>query len=239
VGSKKDIRCPLCSKRYKAKNKQELYDHMEKEHSEELNGLSPAQYLFNHRNKKSGGKCVMCGKETNWNEKVERYERFCSEKCRKKYREEFKKRMKRKYGKTHLLDSPEKQKEMLSKRKISGTYTWEDGYKHSYCGSYEKDFLNFMENFMQWENPSDIMMPAPQIIPYQWKGKRHFYIPDVYITSINTLIEIKSNTNKHYRARDLEQEKEKDKAVEKIKDIRYIKILEKDYEPFVRFLVRL
>ena len=153
-----NFKCNLCGKRYKTR--QELETHLENEHKDELNGLSPRQYLFNYRNKKDHGTCVMCKRKTEWNEETGRYERFCSEKCRKDYREMFKKRMNKKYGTTHLLNDPDIQKKMLANRKISGTYTWNNGYKHTYTGSYEKDFLEFMEDAIKWKNPSDIMMPA-------------------------------------------------------------------------------
>jgi len=248
------IKCPLCDKKYIAKNKdqvkdakQALYQHMEEEHKEAMGNMSASQVYFNHRNKKTGGRCVMSGKPTEWNEKTERYERFHSEKERLEYREQFKKRMKNKYGKEHLLDDPEKQKEMLANRSISGTYKWDNGHEVTYTGSYEEDFLGFMEHFMNWENPEDIMMPAPQIFDYKDKdGRVRFYIPDVYITSLDLIIEIKGsdfddtgnkNSNKHeWRKREKEKEVIKDKILKKSK-IDYIKIVDKNYTTFIKYLM--
>ena len=56
-------------------------------------------------------------------------------------------------------------------------------------------------------NSSDVVSPAPQIFDYVYEGKKHFHIPDVYITSLNLIVQVKSAENKHYRARDIEKEK--------------------------------
>ena len=68
-------------------------------------------------------KCIICKKETQWNEATERYERLCSDACKKKYRQLFRDRMK-KSGKDpdKFLNDPEQQKKMLANRKISGEY---------------------------------------------------------------------------------------------------------------------
>ena len=233
--SNKIYKCPFCD--YKYKEKQSLYNHMEKEHEDQLNGLSPAQCYFNIRNKKDHGSCIICKKETQWNEATERYERLCSDACKKKYRQLFRDRMK-KSGKDpdKFLNDPEQQKKMLANRKISGEYVWPDGTKTKYVGSYDRDFIEFVHTFFPDFNPSDLMSPAPQIVNYKYKGKEHFYIPDFYITSLNLLIEIKSDTNMHYRERDIDQEQEKDKAVKRT-NYNYIKILEKRYDEFYDFIL--
>jgi hypothetical protein len=230
------FKCPFCDHKYK--EKQYLYNHLENKHKEQLNGLSPAQIYFNHKYNKTGGKCIICRKSTKWNETTERYERICDRKetkCKEKYRQMFRERMIKVHGKDTLLNDPEVQKKMLNARKISGKYKWSDGKEISYTGTYEKDFLEFMDIFMKFPS-SDIMSPAPQVFYYNYKGKKHFYIPDFYISSINTIIEIKSFENKHYRKRDIEMEKAKDKAVLKSK-FNYIKIHDKEYDEFFNFLV--
>ena len=82
-------KCPYCEKHYVAADKskqynakQSLYEHMEKEHKTELGDLSPAQVYFNSKYNKTHGNCVICGKITKWNESTERYNRFCSNKCK-------------------------------------------------------------------------------------------------------------------------------------------------------------
>jgi len=210
---------------------------MNNKHKDQLGSISPAQFYFNYKYKKTGGKCIICGKPTKWNESTERYERLCEDpECRDKYREMFRQRMIKKYGKDTLLDDPDVQKKMLDSRKISGEYTWQDGTKTKYVGTYEKDFLEFLDIFLHLD-PTDVISPAPQIFDYEYQGKKHFYIPDFYITSINTVIEIKSFDNKHYRQRDIGMEKEKDKAVIR-SNFNYIKINDKQYDGFFNYLLK-
>lgn len=234
------FKCPLCEKIYV--QKKSLYDHIEITHPEQLVNISPAQIYFNYKNHykldKGNGKCIIDGKPTKFNEQTERYERLCENpKCKEAYRKMFSDRMKRIHGTDNLLNNPEQQKKMLEHRKISGTYTWSKGNtKTKYTGSYEKDFLTFVDLIMGWDNPNDIMMPAPQIIDYKLNGKPHFYIPDVYITSLNLIIEIKSKDNQHYRLRDIETEKAKDKRIQEL-EYNFIKIYDKKYAIFFNWLL--
>lgn len=230
----KKYNCPNCKKSYISK--EALYDHLEKVHSSELGDMSPAHYFFNMRNNKLSGSCVVCGKPTKFNEQTEKYMRLCSKRCEEKYRKEFVKRMQARYGKNHLLNSPEQQKKMLQNRKISGTYTWKSGYKHKYTGSYEKNFLEFLEHFMAWEHPEDILSPAPDVFYYKFENKEHFYMPDLYISSLDLYIEIKGTSNKHYRLRDLPQEEAKDSSMS---GKNYMKIGENDFQLFIDYLIKL
>jgi len=244
-------KCPYCENRYMANDKKDqpkaktaLYTHMETTHKEDLRGLSPAQAYFNYKYKKTRGSCVMCHKETKWNEATERYERFCSERCKEAYREMFKERMKRKYGKEHLLDSPEQQKKMLENRKISGKYKWSDGKSETkYTGSYEREFLEFLDVVMNM-SPLDVFSPAPQIFHYTYEDKDHFYIPDFYIGSLNLIVEIKdggSNPNNHHKIQEVDKAKEKlkDAEMKKQKQYNYIKVVDKDYSIFLNYLLEL
>jgi hypothetical protein len=225
--------CPICKKKYK--DKLSLYEHLNLVHQSDLGGLSPAHFYFNMRNHKTGGTCIVCGKPTKFNESTEKYSRICSAACQKKYREQFKDRMKTKYGHEHLLDSPNQQKKMLAARKISGTYTWKSGYKHTYTGSYEKNFLEFLEHFMSWKNPEDVFAPAPDVFHYKYKNQDKFYIPDFYITSLDLYVEIKSTDNKHYRLRDLAQEEVKDSTMS---GRNFIKVSENDFQSFIDYLMK-
>jgi hypothetical protein len=137
------------------------------------------------------------------------------------------------HGKDHLLNDPEVQKKMLENRKISGEYKWDKDFTFVFTGNYEKEFLEFMQLIMEWD-PEDLFMPAPFEIKYKYDGKEHFYIPDVYIRSLNLVIEIKGD-NGHYRQRDLEKEKAKDKAVEK-SSYNYLKIVDKNHSEFINGL---
>ena len=240
-----NYKCIFCD--YKSKEKNDLYKHIEEEHEHQIpKNMTVAQLYFNYKNKylleKNNGTCVICGEPTLWCESAERYERFCNNpnhRCREIYRENFIKNMVKTYGKEHLLDDVEQQKKMLANRKISGEYIWSNGtYKTLYTGSYEKDFLEFMDHVLGWSNPQDIMMPAPQIFNYQTKdGTRHFYLVDVFISSLNLLIEIKASDNKHYRERDIEVEKIKDKTLEN-SEFNFIKVYDKDYSGFFNWLIK-
>ena len=227
-------------------NKPALYSHIETTHPQYLNEkMSASRLYFNMKNKKEKGQCIICRLETPWNEATERYDRLHNGKCTEIYREQFKTRMISKHGKVHLLDSPEQQKKMLANRKISGEYTWSDGIsKTQYVGSYELDFLKFLDLFLEM-NPSDVVCPAPQVFRYiDEDGKERFYIPDMYIPSINTLVEIKDggkNPNMHHKIQDVDKKREalKDSVLRSQKDFNYVKVTDKEYHTFMNFLMKL
>ena len=240
----KTFKCPFCNKKYV--DKKSLYNHIEKIHPAEIpTGQSAAQVYFNWKYNKTSGRCVMCGKNTLWNPTVERYDRLCSTECKERYKADFRKKMISKYGKTHLLNDPEQQKKMLANRSISGTYTWSDGKsKFTYTGSYEKDFLVFLDRFLNL-SPNDVFAPAPQVFKYNDEdGTERFYIPDFFIASINTLVEVKDggdNPNKHYHrtGNDARKEALKDELMKSQKEFNYVKVVNKDYSIFMNFLVDL
>jgi len=247
TSNKKVFSCPFCDKKYVGPSdnpsgaKLALYKHMEDEHKEMLGGLSPAQVYFNMKYNKTHGSCVICKKETEWNESTERYNRFCSEECKKKYRKQFQERMK-KAGKENQMNDPEHQKKMLANRRISGVYKWSDGKSETpYTGSYEKEFLEFLDLVMRFE-PDDVFGPAPQYFEYEYEGKKHFYIPDFYIASLNLLIEIKDgeeNPNKHHKITEVDKVKEqlKDEVMLKQNKYDYVKVMDKNYSTFMNFLL--
>ena len=238
----KVFKCPYCNKKYI--DKKALYEHIGSKHPEQIPvGMPVSQVYFNNKYKKTGGRCVICGKPTKWNETVERYDRICSSECKAKYKADFSKKMIKKYGKEHLCDSDEQQKKMLAARSISGVYTWSDGKsKFTYTGSYEHDFLIFLDKFMNL-NPNDIFAPAPQVFKYKDdQGKDRFYIPDFYIASINTLVEIKArNQNEHFNRTGTGALKEqmKDKLMREQTQYNFVKVLDKDYSIFLNFLIDL
>lgn len=140
-------KCPFCKRNYISEDG--LIDHMETKHKDDLQNMSAKQIYFNSRNRyplyKKYGKCVMSGKNTEFNMSTGRYERFADEKARQAYREYFRRNMIQKYGKDTLLDEPEHQKKMLANRSISGEYEWSNGEKTTYTGSYERRFLEFLD----------------------------------------------------------------------------------------------
>jgi hypothetical protein len=168
-----------------------------------------------------------------------KYSRFCDNPaCKQKYRDEFKQRMIGKYGKVHLLNDPEKQKEMLRNRKISGSYTWSDrSIVLDYTGSYELDFLKFLDTQCKWLS-SDIISPSPHIFEYMYNGKSHFYIPDFFIPSLTLQIEIKDdgsakNINQDSRNKD---EIKDDLMKSNSNYFNYIKIVNKNYREFLNII---
>jgi len=242
----KILKCPFCDKKYKVKSS--LYNHMEELHDHLLlegknkEPLPASQVYFNFKNNytlyKKNGKCIICNKFTDWNDHVEKYNRLCNDpKCSEKYRDEFKKRMLKVHGKTHLLDDPEQQKLMLANRKISGEYNYKNSKKFTYTGNLELEFLKFLDHVLDWHS-SDIIMPAPQIFRYEFEGKEKFHIPDVYIQSLNLIVNIKSKDNKHYRLRDINQEKFIDTVVSSSK-YNYLKIYDGDHSEFINFIKKL
>jgi len=232
----KKFKCCFCEHEFV--NQNSLEKHLEEKHEEQLDGLSGAHFYFNYKNNyhKKFGSCIICKGPTRFNEKTKKYNRLCDNpKCKEKYVATFKARMMKTYGKEHLLDSEKQQKLLLSHRGISGTYKFRDGKEFIYTGSYELEFLKVMNIVFEWDS-ADLIAPAPMTFEYQFEGKKHFYIPDFYIPSINLIIEIKGENN-HYQKRDLEQEQLKEMAVLKTKQYNYIKIKNKDYDPFFEGLV--
>jgi hypothetical protein len=144
------------------------------------------------------------------------------------------------YNKEHLLNDPEIQKKMLTNRKISGIYRFKDGTDFTYTGSYEKDFLEVMNHVLSW-NSADLLLPAPEVIQYKDpdSGVSRFFIPDVYIISLNLVIEIKASDNNHYRKRDINIELAKDAAIIETKKFRYIKVFDKDYNELIHLIKQL
>ena len=226
-----------------------VYKHVGAAHSTEIpNEISIKQFVFNKKNRKDKGSCVICGRETPWNDDMVRYERYDSESCRKEAGRRAKENMKKKYGKEHLLDDPAMQKKMQENRSISGHYAFRDGGTVQYLGSYEHDFLEF--NDTELNMSSNFMNTCYEegiSIYYFWKNpdtdkkEKKFYVPDYYIKQYNLIIEIKDggdNPNNHPKIQriDKSKEKAKDRAIKKTNYYNYIKIVNKDYVAYTDLL---
>lgn len=237
------VKCRSCGA--KLNTYEDLITHIEKTHSDEIpKDFSTTQYEYALRMGRTSGSCVVCKQETKWNEKTRKYHRFCGKPvCKEKYIQSFRKNMIGAHGKIHLLNDPEQQKKMLANRSISGKYKWSDGTEIGYTGSYERDFLHFLDVFMEFES-TDIMSPSPHVYYYTYKGEQKFYIPDFFIPSLNLEIEIKDggdNPNNHHKIQEVDKEKErlKDKVLLSQKAFSYVKITNKNYDPFFEFLHQL
>lgn len=236
------IKCKFCGKVIKD---EELYaEHIVRKHPEQvIPGMTPRQFVYYLRTGKTAGTCVMCKKDTKWNEKTCKYHRFCEDpRCKEKYRNVFKNRMISKYGKITLLNDPAQQKKMLAARKISGIYQWSDRiHEFGYTGSYERNFLEYLDKILEF-SPLDLMSPSPHTFWYIYNGKRHFYIPDFFIPSLNLEIEIKDggdNPNRHHKIQGVDKVKEslKDEIMmSKNTPFNYIKIVNKDNIAFLHYL---
>ena len=235
------FKCKICGKKYTELTA--LYNHIESKHKEMIpKDMSVQQYYYYMKTGKMNGNCVMCKQPTSWNSNTGKYNRFCGNpKCKDEYVKIMKGRMVAKYGKTHLLNDPNKQREMLANRSISGVYKWSDGkHESTYTGSYELDFLKTLDGFFNWD-PEDISMPSPHTYTYKYEGEDKFYIPDVFIHSLDLEIEIKDggdNPNNHYKIQAVDKHKEalKDEVMCSQKAFHYIKITNKNYENFFQFL---
>jgi hypothetical protein len=172
-------------------------------------------------------------KPTTWNEQVGKYNRIL-ESEKEEYRKMFNRNMIKQYGTNNLLNNADHQKFMLSNRKISGRYNYK-GKEVVYTGSYELDMLTYLDETMNWPL-EDLEIPAKEVIIYldpETKKPRQ-YIADLYIISLNLLLEIKPGEEKqfHYRKRDSSVEAAKDLAAINSK-CNYMKIYDKNYVDFM------
>lgn len=231
-------KCTIC--KFTHKDKQTMGKHYQLKHRDSIpDNMSGYQWFYYLLTGKDRGSCIICKQNTEFNEVTMKYSRFCpNPECKNKYREEFKNRMIKKYGKIHLLNDPEKQKEMLANRRISGHYDWHDkSVRIPYTGSFELDFLKFLDIQLNW-NSNDIMFPSPHVFTYEYNGTSHFYIPDGYIPSLNLQIEIKDgggalNINKDSRAKDVI----KDELMRSMHTyFSYIRIDNKNYTEFIKLI---
>lgn len=238
MGTKR-ITCKFCGEYMKS---YDLYvSHIESSHSEFIpQDMTAWRFVYYLKTGKTHGSCIICKNETEWNEKTHKYHRFCNNpKCKEKYVETFQNRMIGKYGKVNLLNDPEQQKKMLANRKISGVYTWRDHvHETPYTGTYELSFLKFLDEVLEF-NPEDVIGPSPHTYYYIYEGKKHFYIPDFFIPSLNLEIEIKEGTNNHPKIQAVDKVKErlKDEVMKSNSNsFNYIKIIEKNNFRFIEFL---
>lgn len=235
----KKYKCPFCDKR---DYKEELVDHIDKEHKSLIpSDSTAARLVFNIANKKDHGTCVCgCGRETAWREDLWRYDRYATPQCKEKYSKEMKQRMVNKYGKEYLLDDPEMQNKMLAGRSISGVYKFSNSGQMNYVGSYERKFLEFCDKVMNYKS-YDIEQPGP-VIEYEYEGKKHLWITDFYIPSANLVLDIKdggSNPNtrdmKSYR----EKQNLKEAALAETGKYNYLRLTDNNFAQLMLILAEI
>lgn len=228
--SKRTYKCPYCTQRF---IREKLVTHIDDKHHDLIpEGFTALRVAYNYINDTTGRKCVICGKPTAWNEMKGRYERLCSEECKKAYLARTKANYQRKYGTDKPTSNPELnaqiQRKALANRKIAGMYKFSDGGEVGYVGAYEKKFLEFMDKIMKI-NSEDLQEPGPDIV-YQYNGENHLYIPDYYYIPYNLIIEIKRGGEKNP---DIYEYKEKtvakEEAVRKLNKYNYLRLTNNDF----------
>ncbi len=235
----KRYKCPYCEYRdYRSG----LIDHVEENHSEMIpKGYTPSRIIYNTINKKDHGTCMICHKETKWDEDKQRYNTLCENpRCKKEYVKIVRSRMVHKYGTYNLLNDPNFQKKMLENRSISGKYKFQDGGSIGYVGSYEKKFLEFMDQFLHIKS-YDIISPGPNI-PYMYKGKEHVWITDFLYEPYNLVFDIKDGGD-NPNTRDMKEYREKqlakEKAIAEYGDYNYIRLTDNKFDQLISIFMEL
>ena len=228
-------KCPYCGNKYDRKL---LAIHIQNKHEDSIpEGYTALRVAFNTINNKTEGHCIICGDVTKWNESKGRYERLCGRKyCLDTYKKMVQERTKKKYGTDRLQSDPryaeEIQKKALAGRRISGEYTFQDGGKIQYVGSYERKLLEFMDKVMNI-NSEDIEGPGPAI-EYKWNNELHTYISDFCYIPYNLLIEVKDggdnpNKNPEMQQYKVERQHAKELAVQNNTSYNYIRLTNNDF----------
>lgn len=231
----KRYKCPYCDKRL---TRMDLVSHIEKKHQDMIpEGYTATRIVFNLINKKDHGTCVICGKETKWDENKARYDRFCGSKsCHDKY-------VKTAHKNTKIeekLRDPEFQQKMLAGRSISGEYKFSDGNKVSYTGSYEKKVLEFLDKVLNVKS-YDIESPGP-VIEYEYKGEIHTWITDQRYIPYNLVWDVKDggdNPNRREMTEYREKQIAKEAAIKKQGKYNYIRLTNNDFEQLIEVMLLL
>lgn len=220
--------CPFCDKRDTRDN---LIVHINDKHEDMIpEGYSARRVMFNKINNTDHGICRICGKNTPWNEAAGKYSNLCgSEECKNKFVENTKKNYVRVLGTDNPADDEERQKKMLAGRKISGTYTFQNGQKIQYTGSYERKLLEFEESL--GFRADDIVMPGPTV-EYEYDGKKHFWITDQLLIPYNLVMDVKDG-GKHPNTRPMEDYRAKQIAKEisitQLGEYNYLRLTDNDF----------
>ena len=231
----KKYKCPYCDKRF---TRMDLVNHIDKKHSDMVpKDYTSTRVVFNMINKKDHGNCVMCGKETEWDEDKARYNRFCGSKsCHDKYVKIAHKNT----GIEEKLRDPEFQQKMLANRSISGVYKFSDGGKVSYTGSYEKALLEFLDKVLNVKS-EDVESPGPTI-EYIYKGEKHFWITDQRYVPYDLVFDVKDggdNPNNREMTEYREKQIAKEDAIRKQGKYNYIRLTNNNFQQLLEIMLEL
>ena len=235
----KKHKCRYCDYRG---TKEDLIQHMDDKHPELIpEGYTAGRCVFNWINHKDRGVCVVCKRETEWNEDRLKYNRLCGRKqCKEALRAKYSKNMINVHGTDNLLTRADQQELMLQHRRISGKYKFSDGGYHIYCGSYEQKTLEFLDKVLKYKS-SEILSPGP-IFEYDFKGKKLKWITDIFIIPYNLVIEVKDggdNKNNRempeYRAKQIAKED----MIKKLNKYNYLRLTNNNFEQLMHILAEL
>ena len=221
----KEFKCPFCELKFE---KRDLIEHIGDKHDDLIpKNYSAFRVTYDHINCKpagyNGSKCVICNSKLgNWNENKGLYNRVCSNKACK---EEYVKR----FMNNNQFTSAEGQADLLSKRKISGTYKMSDGIEKTYTGSYEKKCLEFMDKVLH-VNSEDLLAPGISV-EYEYENKKHIYLSDFFYIPYNLIIEVKDGGDNPKRKDMIDYRKKtiaKEKWIIKNTNFSYIRLTDND-----------
>lgn len=184
--------CVFCNNKIR---RDKMAEHIEKEHDNELpenfTAYRMAYDIINGHLDTHSGECMICRSKTGWNNRTQKYFRICKDpKCKQAVKDQYEKRMLRVHNKPYLTDDPKHLIAMLAGRRISGKYKWSDGSMYTYTGSYEKNFLEFLDKTMEFES-RQVFCPGPVLVYKGSDGKDHKWITDFFLPDFNLIIEIK------------------------------------------------
>ena len=235
-------RCHFCGRT--ARLKDDMIEHLNRYHARELadEGLDAAQSLYKSTHGTIHGRCMVCGGETDWNEKTGKPHKLCDNpKCRETVRKNAVTNHVRIHGKETLLDDMEHQREMQTKRHTAGTYRFIDGGSVDYLSGPEKNFLQFCSLVLELR--SNMITRSPEFFEYyDPKSDRiRKYDPDYYLPDYNLLVEIKdggdkTNTNPAFVKDTKYKNYLKDEVMRRQTKYNFIKITGQNYGPFVELL---
>lgn len=238
------MNCPYCRKYFDKKSK--AVEHVEKFHSDMLNGMTPEQAIYYGSHGTIHGVCMCgCGKETDWNYKTGKpYKLSNDPECKKRVYQKADQNYRRVNGEsrgTTLSTNMRVQKEMQEHRPTAGKYRFKDGGELSYLSKLELNFLRFADTIL--ELPSRMVMDCPFTFKYFDPNDNVYrtYMPDYWLPDYNLLVEIKEggnhpNTNPAYLKETKYKEKLKDDLMRSQSDYNYIKIVDANYGPLMETL---
>lgn len=232
--------CPFCDVRLP---RMDLIDHVQDKHEELIpENYTAARSVYDSINHTDHGTCMICKKPVyEWNEKTSRYNNLCtSKKCREKVREIALERHIRVYNTPTLLNDPAHQEEMLANRHISGKYKYSDGTVFTYTGKYEKAAIEFMDKVMNIPS-KDIQMPGP-ILEYEYDGKKHSWITDIYYIPANLIIEVKDggdNPNNRNMPEYRGKQKAKEIMITELGKFNYLRLTNNNFSQLLEALAEI